>query len=322
MKLIHRISRKLNSILIRIISKLQSGKFQLPDLSTIPDIELAVGVLGTESFRRKLKPIALNFHNIRSMLVVAPHQDDETIGAGGTLTLAAKAGVKVHVLFATDGGQDNMPPYSVQDIVRIRYREAEEVCSRIGAGIHKLEISNDLIQPTLEHVDRLSEIIREVNPQVILLPWILDWPAKHRLVNHLLYLAYKRKGMPSFKTWGYQVHNTLYPNAYIDITSVAEEKRRLLSCYHSQNDHYRDYVHEAMGMAAWNERFLPVAYDHPVSRFAEVFYVLPSEELFRLIEHFYLPDLTATYGGDERVIPGMTEIHNTVMGKENADFIR
>lgn len=37
------------------------------------------------------------------ILVVSPHQDDETLGVGGYITAAVKAGAAVEVIFATDG---------------------------------------------------------------------------------------------------------------------------------------------------------------------------------------------------------------------------
>ena len=37
------------------------------------------------------------------MTVIAPHPDDEVIGAGGTLALHARQGDRVHVLVAFDG---------------------------------------------------------------------------------------------------------------------------------------------------------------------------------------------------------------------------
>ncbi|MBW1671465.1 MAG: PIG-L family deacetylase, partial [Deltaproteobacteria bacterium] len=36
-------------------------------------------------------------------LVFAPHPDDETFGMGGTIALAAHAGIAVHVVVLTDG---------------------------------------------------------------------------------------------------------------------------------------------------------------------------------------------------------------------------
>jgi LmbE family N-acetylglucosaminyl deacetylase len=245
------------------------------------------------------------------MLVIAPHQDDEVIGAGGTLLIASAAGVKIDVLYVTDGAAKN-PSYAAvpADSIRIRNQEAQEVCSKLGAGMHRLDISNLSPEPTLNHLDRLSEIIYALNPQVVMAPWILDSPAKHRLVNHLLWLANRRNGLPDFEVWGYQVHNTLFPSGYVDITGVAEKKLELLRCFKSQNLFGQCYDHLAMGMAAWNARFLERS---PEPRYVEVFFTLPVGELLRLVESFYFHDLYATYRGDSRVMQGARAIHQAVI---------
>lgn len=280
-------------------------RFAIRTWEGISDIDLAVRVLQTEFFGNEVKPSILPVKQVKSILILAPHQDDETIGAGGTLLLASQAGVKIDVLYVTDGAQNKD---HVQNDNQVREDEAREVCSKLGAHIHHLGISNLNPQLTMEDVKRLWDIINRLKPQVILAPWILDLPVKHRLVNHLLWLANAYNRLPDCEVWGYQVHNTPFVNGYVDITGVAEEKRELLECYKSQI-HYRRYDHMAMGMAAWNTRFLDSYTD---SLYVEVFFALPSREFFRLVESFYLSDLRATYRGHKQLISPITEIHRMI----------
>ena len=111
----------------------------------------------------------------------------------------------------------------------------------------------------------------------MLVPWLLDTP-KHRIVNHLLWLANRCSTIPYCEVWGYQVHNSLIPNGYVDITAIAEEKWSILKRYTSQNLHLKRYDHMAKGMAAWNCRFLPDYKADPVARYVEVFCALPLHE--------------------------------------------
>ena len=46
---------------------------------------------------------ALDLTPYRTVLVVAPHADDEALGAGGLILAAQRAGLDVHVLLATNG---------------------------------------------------------------------------------------------------------------------------------------------------------------------------------------------------------------------------
>jgi LmbE family N-acetylglucosaminyl deacetylase len=276
----------------------------------INDIDLATNVLGTEFFASELKPLPLPIRQLRSILVIAPHQDDEAIGAGGSLLIASTAGAKINVLYVTDGAAKNASyADGPADASHIRNQEAREVCKRIGATMHQLNISNLSPSPTIEQVDQLAEIICELDPQVIMAPWILDSPAKHRLVNHLLWLAHQRKRLPSCEVWGYQVHNTLIPNGYVDITEEAEKKLELLRCFKSQIEFGQCYDHLAMGMAAWNARFLERS-SQP--RYVETFFTIPMSEHLRLVETFYFTDLETTYRGDQKVLQGAHSIHEAV----------
>ena len=277
------------------------------------DIDLAARVLACEPFTRDLAPLPLPIEDQTGLLVLAPHQDDELIGAGGTLILASRAGVPIHIVFITDGIERN--PKFTKDHAqagRIRDEEAAEVCKRLGAKCHHLGIGNIEPQPAITHLDTLSRLIDEIKPSAILAPWLLDSPAKHRMVHHLLWLVNFRKPLPATEIWGFQVHNTLIPNGIVDITPVAEEKRALLGCYRSQIEHNQSYDHLAMALSAWNSHLLPPA---PTRRYAEAFCTLPHHEHLRLVDRFYFTNLQQTYRGNQSVIPGLSAIHKAVTGK-------
>ena len=301
---------------LQMLLKFKSGyapyRFIMRGWQNIGDLEVASRLLDTQVFERNLVAVPLPLEKMRSILVLAPHQDDETIGAGGTLLLAQKAEVERHVMFITDGRprkitRDGTTP---KEVVEIRQREAEEVCRQLGANMHGLEINNVKMNPGLADIDRLADTISQIAPQVILLPWLLDTP-KHRVVNHLLWLCHLRRPLPQCEIWGYQVHNTLLPNGYVDITDVAAEKRKLIRRYDSQIKFVRRYDHMAMGMNAWNCRFLPDYKADPSERYVEIFCSLPLLNHLELVESFYLPDLQAIYRGMS-VYEGMLRIHKEV----------
>ena len=55
-------------------------------------------------------------------LVFAPHPDDETFGMGGTIVMAGRAGIAVHVVVLTDGqqaGDANIRRHEAQEAGRI-----------------------------------------------------------------------------------------------------------------------------------------------------------------------------------------------------------
>ena len=83
----------------------------------------------------------------------------------------------------------------------------------------------------------------------------------------------------------------------------------MLECFRSQNEYIR-YDHLAMGMAAWNSRFMPSS---PEVRYAELFFTLPLAEKIKLVEQFYFRDLLQTYQGDRTVCEGMAQLHRQVL---------
>ena len=285
-------------------------RFLVRKWEDLSDIDVALRVVEIEFFKNCLTPIPLPIEKLRSILVLAPHQDDEIIGAGGALTIASAVGVKIDVLYITDGsGKGSVDGATPANLAQIRDQEAQEVCRKLGARMHRLGISNYAPEPTLRNIDQMSEIIKDVNPEVVMAPWLLDSPAKHRLVNHLLWLANRRNVLPQFEVWGYQVHNSLFPNGYVDITDVAEQKRELLECFRSQNEYKTRYDHLAMGMAAWNARF----FNSVTPKYIEIFFTLPLHELLRLVETFYFPNMAATYRGQRNVISGAMALHQEVV---------
>src|SRR5262245_56047238 len=61
-------------------------------------------------------------------LVIAPHPDDEVLGAGGTIARLARAGIEVTVAVVTSG---QPPEYSAADVARVK-AEAEQAHHVLG----------------------------------------------------------------------------------------------------------------------------------------------------------------------------------------------
>ena len=272
------------------------------------NITLTERILEIESFRNDVVPQRLPVASFKSILVLAPHQDDEVVGAGGTLVMARDAGVDISVVYCTDGEQNEVES-------EVRREESRKVCERLGAKIFELDISNVKPNPQKKDLEKLNEIIRSVKPDLILSPWLFDGAPKHRMINHVLWLSDVLTSLPDIEIWGYQVQNTLLPNGFVDITDVADEKRFLLECFPSQNAE-RHYNHVAMGLAAWNSRLIS---KNKKPAFVEIFFTLPARELMRLIEQFYFKDLDLTYAGEPNVAANLRELHQSITSVKAGD---
>src|SRR5579872_2311666 len=68
----------------------------------------------------------------RSCVVIAPHPDDETLGAGATIMRKVDAGTPVHVVVATDGCKS--PVGDPSAVAALRARELAAAASVLGLG--------------------------------------------------------------------------------------------------------------------------------------------------------------------------------------------
>ena len=132
-------------------------------------------------------------------LVVAPHPDDESLGAGGAIALLRDANVPVHVLFVSDGSQShpNSPGYPAQRLVGLRENEAREALrilnvSLDGATFMRLPDTRVPI-PGDDHfgpaVQTVVDYLAGLRPDTVLVPWRRDPHRDHRAVWQLLYTA-------------------------------------------------------------------------------------------------------------------------------------
>ncbi|MCU1363507.1 MAG: hypothetical protein JWM55_1335 [Acidimicrobiaceae bacterium] len=76
----------------------------------------------------------LSLERVRRLVVIAPHPDDEVLGAGGLIETALREGVLVEVVSVTDG-ESSHPNSQIAreiDIAAIRRRESELALRRLG----------------------------------------------------------------------------------------------------------------------------------------------------------------------------------------------
>jgi LmbE family N-acetylglucosaminyl deacetylase len=120
--------------------------------------------------------------NSRTILVVAPHPDDETLGCGGTLLRHVANGDSVHwlVMTAMTIGQG----FAVESIER-REREIATVASAYGfAGVHQAGFPTMLLDtvPKSDLVGAVSNVMRSVQPDTVYLPYRNDAHSDHAAV--------------------------------------------------------------------------------------------------------------------------------------------
>lgn len=193
-----------------------------------------------------------------SVVVLAPHMDDETIGCGGTLALHAQRGARITVIFLTDGrngsgelgvlvGEERTRRQ--RELIETRKREAQCALERLGVGkMICLDAQDGMLSTCDWAAQRLRSILMEVRPQLVYVPFYLEEHADHRAASRVLLDAAAATPL-QFQCVGYEVWTPLFPNCLVRIDATMLLKKEALGQYRSQLAE-ADYLHACVGLNA------------------------------------------------------------------------
>lgn len=137
--------------------------------------------------------------NLGPTLIVAPHQDDESLGCGGLIALLRQHHLPVSVLFVSDGtgSHPRSRAYPSPRLRALRESEALTALHRLGVNPAQTEFLRfrDTAVPTTASADfaraadRVGATITAAGPQTIVLPWRRDPHCDHRAAWQLVQAA-------------------------------------------------------------------------------------------------------------------------------------
>lgn len=211
------------------------------------------------------------------VLVLAPHADDEVVGCGGTLALHAAQGDAIRVLVIFDGAAAMPQVGNRTETERSEYvarRESESRAAlRILTGAREasaLEFWHlpEGHEPASQEIQRgaraLRRLLESYQPRTVYVPWPGDAHGDHRSVTRAAESALRGLSF-DLEAWGYEVWSALTPERVIDVSSVADRKRRALAAHLTQDGEGR-LAHRSLGLAAWRSSCLQSG-----GRYAEAF---------------------------------------------------
>ena len=67
-----------------------------------------------------------------SAIIFSPHQDDETLGCGGTIIRKQEAGAEVKIVFMTDGSRSHHRFIPEEKLIILRQQEAIKAAQTLG----------------------------------------------------------------------------------------------------------------------------------------------------------------------------------------------
>jgi LmbE family N-acetylglucosaminyl deacetylase len=118
----------------------------------------------------------------RRLVVVAPHPDDEVLGAGGLLQCMQHLGVELAIVAVTDGEGSHPAAHAVGvDIASTRAQESAVALDRLGCGsatVTRLGFPDGAVAT---EVPRLAEVLSDLlGPEdLCLTPWRFDGHPDH-----------------------------------------------------------------------------------------------------------------------------------------------
>lgn len=181
----------------------------------------------------------------RRVLIVAPHPDDETLGAGGTAAKYAADGHEVTVLVVSG----HLPPLYPHEAYERTVAEAQRAFGILGVAGHRfLEIPATTLGSVPVHLlnGQIAAVFQQVRPQVVLCAFP-DRHIDHRIIFDSVMVAARPVGtgreiemLAAYETlsethWNApHIEPNFVPNWVVDVTGVIEKKLAAVACYESQ----------------------------------------------------------------------------------------
>jgi N-acetylglucosamine malate deacetylase 1 len=179
---------------------------------------------------------------VANVLVIGAHPDDIEIGMGGTVAALVDRGDTVALLDLTDG--EPTPMGSPE-----RRRAESEAAARV-LGVDRritLPLPNRYLMDTVENRIAVAEVIREVQPEVLCVPYWVDAHPDHLAAERLaeaarFYAKLTRtdmRGTPHYPDRIFHFFCTHYrlqvaPAFIVDVSPQIERKLEAVACYRSQ----------------------------------------------------------------------------------------
>ena len=182
---------------------------------------------------------------VRSLLVIAPHADDEILGAGSIMAGATETGARVAVVVATDGSRSD-PGRDVDALIRARREECRNGLAQMlgyAPQILFLDQPDGALSSSrlpAEAEARLNAFVAKTAPDVILVTDPADAHPDHKaafgIASRLMSAGHADQlwVMPVSQ----RVDRVFSPGAYqsFAVSPWADRKRAALACHTSQLD--------------------------------------------------------------------------------------
>ena len=181
-----------------------------------------------EAFLQALRDLPLTSPSTitggRPVVVLSPHPDDESLGAGGLIAAACGAGERVDVVVLTDGSGSHPRSrlYPRERLVAVRRAECAQAVAHLGLPEGRVthfdlpDTQAPTSGPAFEAaVDRIVEIVDASGAAAMLVTWGRDPHCDHEAADLMARAVRARR--PTLRLWSYPIWGWhLDPAAEID----------------------------------------------------------------------------------------------------------
>lgn len=273
----HYVRRASNAVVQFIFARRQFKLFLRVTLGQA-DVRMHALAAATNFFSTMVRPIIIEAPFGSSVLVVAPHQDDEVIGCGGAMALQHRSGRAMQVVVLQDGADEHAQVFLTRDELRERRNAESRKAARVIDAEAPLFLGKRNLREDLESTAAsLRDIIDSRKVDVVFTPFALDGDRDHCACNAILARALGGVSR-TIRVLQYEVWASCIPNVVVVIDDVVEQKEKMLSCFEFANSAV-NYTHAAMGLGMSRSRLLPAGR----ARHVEAFFETPKEEFLQVM---------------------------------------
>ncbi len=216
--------------------------------------------------------------NEQTVLILAPHVDDETIGLGGTIAKYKDQvnPATIHVCFMTDGA-GSVSDASKDKLIAQRKQEAEQVKQLFNIDqLHFLDEPDGNLTNNKVTQNKLDDLITQINPDIIYCTTHVDCHPDHIAAGDILASTMEKHLEQNQETpliRAYEI-NTAIPknfiNTVVDITKYFDLKTNATEIFQSQAIDFD-------GLLKISEYQVQLT-SHPNVKYVEVFRTYTAEE--------------------------------------------
>jgi len=181
---------------------------------------------------------------IKKVVVISPHPDDETLGAGGTIKKFSSLGIDVSVLIISG----HLPPLYKIDSFKKTQHEAMNAFEILGVKHHEfLKIPATYVhqEERSSLYKKISNFVNNFSPELVLIPFP-DRHIDHRIIFDGSIVACRpiKENFPKFVLmyetlsethWNVAgAEHTFNPDFFVNISHQINYKIDAVNCYQSQ----------------------------------------------------------------------------------------